>query len=235
MALTATLSELRTQVRQRADMVNSTFVSDSELNGYINKSYAELYDLLVRQYGEDYNVSSQTITTDSTNVNYALAADFYKLIGVDLLISGTIGTQSADYVTLVPYQFAERNRYSAAVVGLVQPTNNFRYKILGNNINFIKPDANRSVVIYYHPRITPLSGDSDTVDGVNGWEEYIIVDAAIKCLAKEESDTSELQLEKQILEKRITEMAAQRDTGFSERVSDVQYTGVFGMYGEDFY
>lgn len=226
MALTVTLSELRTEVRRRANMENSTFVTDAEVNSYINKSYAELYDLLIQQYGEDYNVSASTITTDSSNTDYALPATFYKLVGVDLLVTGTYGNPNASYVTLLPYQFAERNRYSNVVVGLIQPTDNFRYKILGSNIRFIQPDANRTVILYFHPRITPLSADGDTLDGVNGWEEYIIVDAAMKCLIKEESDISALVLEKSEMKKRVTEMAAQRDVGHSERVSDVQYGGV---------
>ena len=212
-------------------MENSTFVTDAEVTSYINRSYAELYDLLIEQYGEDYSVSSSTITTTSAT-DYALPGTFYKLVGVDLLVAGTHGQSNAEYVTLLPYQFAERNRYSAAVVGLIQPTDSFRYKILGGNIRFIRPDANRTVVLYFHPAITFLSGDSDTLDGVNGWEEYIIVDSAIKCLKKEESDASELMVVKAELKDRIHRMAAQRDVGHSERISDVQYTGISSDYGE---
>ena len=36
------LSQLRTASRQRADMVNSTFISDAELSSYINASYFEI-------------------------------------------------------------------------------------------------------------------------------------------------------------------------------------------------
>src|SRR4051812_34494215 len=42
----ASLGEIRLQAQQRADRVNSTFVTKVEWNDYVNQSYHELYDLL---------------------------------------------------------------------------------------------------------------------------------------------------------------------------------------------
>ena len=36
------LNTLRDEARQRADQVNSEFVTDAELNGYLNNSWSEL-------------------------------------------------------------------------------------------------------------------------------------------------------------------------------------------------
>ena len=36
------LNELRDRTRQRADQVNSQFITDAELNGYLNNSWSEL-------------------------------------------------------------------------------------------------------------------------------------------------------------------------------------------------
>ncbi len=47
------LKDLRTRTRQRADMVYSQFVSDAELNNYLNDALKELYDLLI-QANVDY-------------------------------------------------------------------------------------------------------------------------------------------------------------------------------------
>ena len=84
-----TLLELRNRSRQRADMVNSKFVTDAELNTYINASYAELYDLLIASRGENYFVLSYNFTTSINQDTYALPADFYKLMGVDFVTSST--------------------------------------------------------------------------------------------------------------------------------------------------
>jgi len=51
-----TLSQLRTRCKQQADMENSTFISDTELNNYINESIEELRDILIKNFGEDYYV-----------------------------------------------------------------------------------------------------------------------------------------------------------------------------------
>ncbi len=81
-----TLAQLRTASRQRADMVNSTFISDPELNSYINASYYELYDLLVQKYGNDYFMKEYSFQLQGNISQYPLPADFFKLLGVDLLL-----------------------------------------------------------------------------------------------------------------------------------------------------
>jgi hypothetical protein len=57
-----------------------------------------------------------------------------------------------------------------------------------------------------------LSSDATLVDGVSGWEEYIVLDAAIKCLAKEQSSTATATLERQLerMSARLDEMAENR-------------------------
>lgn len=215
MARTATLLELRTQARQRADMVNSQFVSDAELTSYINASYTELYDLLIAQY-EDYHATSSNISIVAGTNTYSLPSDFYKLLGVDLVVDA-----QGNAVTLKPFVFAERNAYVFTptwnMVGLAY----LRYHIIDDSIRFMPvPTTTQTVKLWYVPALTKLSGDSDTVDGVSGWEEYIVVDAVIKMLQKEESDAQTFMLQKEQLKKRIEKMAANRDPGSPMRVSD---------------
>jgi hypothetical protein len=215
MARTATLLELRTQARQRADMVGSNFVSDTELTGYINSSAAELYDLLIAQF-EDYKVTSGNISVVPSTSSYSLPTDFYKLLGVDLVVDS-----QGNAVTLKPFVFAERNAYMFTptwnVVGLAY----LRYHMIGDSIRFVPvPNQTQTVKLWYIPALTKLSADADTLDGVNGWEEYVVVDAAIKMLAKEESSTEVFQKQKKELIDRINKMAANRDPGSPTRVTD---------------
>lgn len=75
-----------------------------------------------------------------------------------------------------------------------------------------------------------------TIDGVSGWEEYIIVDAAIKCKDKEESDVTVLAARKGGLKQRIEGVAANRDPGTAARTADVlsSYYGYgYGWDGSD--
>jgi hypothetical protein len=212
------LSALRTRCRQRADMVNSQFVSDSELNSFINASYAELYDLLVQTY-EDYFVTSEsfTLTTSDSGVR-ALAADFYKLKGVDYQLNG-------EFITLYPYNWNTRNLRQRAVNRLYMGDYDLSYKVLGSNIRFEPSDnATGTFRLWYIPSYTALSADGDNVDSVisrNNWEEYIVIDAAIKMLEKEESNTQHLEREKRAMIMRINSAAGDRDADQPERVSDV--------------
>ena len=222
MAKTATLSVIRTEAKQRAEMENSTFVADSEWNGYINRSYAELYDMLVQKFGPEYYITSSTVTTVSGTDSYALAADFYKLLGVDLLVSGT------DYVTLSPFMFSERNQFGSVARILRGGAPDYRYRVQGSNLVLRPvPKEARTLKVWYIPAYTTLSQDSDTLDGVNGWEEYVIVDAAMKALSKEESDVSVLMAQKQALIQRIEAAAQNRDAGAPLRMVDVRYTDRF--------
>lgn len=218
MALTQTLLQLKTRVREEADMENSDFISDSELLSYINSSYAELYDLLVETY-DDYYLTSAEETIAAGTSTLTLPATFYKLRGVDLKLS------TNDYAALSKFNFNERNRLNSAnfLFGSNSTTAASRYRLMGNTINLEPSDnAAGTYKVWYTPAITLLSTDTDTVDGVNGWEEYIIVDAAIKCLSKEESSTTVMERRKEALTRRIQKMASERDSGSPDSVQNVR-------------
>lgn len=229
MATTMTLLELRTVSRQRADQVNSQFISDAELNSYINQSYFELYDILVQSYGDDYYVSNPVqFTTDGISATYALpdgalyaaAPALYKLLGVDLQLQAGV---PGSYVTLNRFNFSQRNRYSIPNFQSFFGVTNLRYRLQGSNLLFTPiPMAGQTIQLWYIPRLTTLAADGNSVDGISGWTEYIIIDAAIKMMQKEESDTQVLMIQKQEMLKRIASAAANRDAGMASTVSDTQ-------------
>lgn len=225
MADTLTLIQLRTRVRERADMVGSTFVSDTELNGYINSSYQELYDKLVEAV-QDYNITQFDFTIASGNTQ-AVPAAFYKVRGIDDL-------SSVPSKTVRKFNFNERNDYAYPPV-TVSPSSEFSdvtYRLIGNNLLFLPAElAPRSYKLWYVPVPTALSGDSDTADGIQGWNEYVVVDAAIKCLIKEESDVGELLRAKKGLNDRIDNMKHDRDQSQPEKVARVRNKKYYGRLG----
>lgn len=208
-----TLATLRTRARQRADMENSGFISDSELNSIINASYAELYDLLVSKYGEDYFVADAfTITTISNMETYSLPSDFYKLLGVDFKLD------ASNWASLQKFDFSDRNLYQS---GSTQLINILKYRIFGSNLKITPiPSAGEILRVWYIPLPTTLASDSDSFSGINGFEEYVVIDAAIKMLTKEESDTQQLLVEKLAMKLRIEQMAHSRDAGQGATVQD---------------
>jgi hypothetical protein len=194
-------------------MVGSDFVTDTatSLDAFINASADELYDLLTLKF-DDYNVSSAGFTTDG-GTTVALPADFYKLLGVDLSVGGR-------EQPLSQFTFKERHRYQAADVarnGLPL------YRLEGSVLRLRPaPASGLSGTIWYTPTRAQLVAGSDAMAGVSGWEEYVVVDSAIKCLAKEESDTTTLERKLAGLKQRIEEAAAVRAPAEPAKIVDVE-------------
>lgn len=219
--MTITLAQIKTHVLQRADMVNSNFISnsgtDSELNYFVNKSIEELYDELVSRF-EDYYVDSLQFTIASGDDGYNVPANVvYKLRGLDFKIGG-------DWVTIHRYTFEERNRGNRQINRAMLGLTNIKYRWVGNRIKIIPADqAPGEYQLWYIPRIIDLVNDADTLQAdLEQWVDYVIVDAAIKCMQKEESDVSVLAMQKAALMQRIDSMAANRDAGSAEVVTDVR-------------
>lgn len=243
------LGQIRLNAQQRADRVSSPFVTLPEWNSYINQSLFELYDILVTQYGDDYfaapaamfvtNGSSQFYplpdgftTFTATNGTPFVAPALYKLLGVDLGLNAS--NSSNGWVTLKKFNFNDRNKYfypnsSSTIYGVY----NASYRILGNQMEFIPvPSANQPIRLWYIPKMTMLLKDTDiSTSSISGWIEYVIVDAAIKALQKEESDTSVLMIQKAALMKRIEAACMNRDAGFPDTISDVRGDGYRGGSG----
>lgn len=225
------LGETRLRAQQKADRVNSNFVSTTEWNFYINQSYKELYDLLVTLY-EDYYVAEPYLFVTNGSSKYALpngtlvgsdnvvTKPFYKLLGMDC----GLGAQNNAWVTLNKFEFISRNKYvypniSSTFYGVF----NMQYRVMGGYVQFIPtPAADQYIRMWYIPRVLDLLKDTDMLDGVSGWTEYVIVDAAIKALQKEESDVTVLLAEKQMLIDRIEAAGMNRDAGQPSTISDTR-------------
>jgi len=220
---TYTESDLRTRARRRADMENSTFVTDDEIRDYLNSSISELHDMMVKSY-EDYFVSEQTYTIPLATGGGSLPDDFYKALGVDYNSGGITSTLRA-------YSFTERNVYNtpyAVIDRLAEPM----YKIEGNKIKVIPTNSQSgTITLYYVPSPAQFSSTVSEIENViPGFEEYIVVATAIRMLMKEESDVSTLERERQQLASRIIRAISPRDASGSYAIRDVRK----GRYRDDF-
>lgn len=200
------LTTLRLRVRARADQENSQFVSDARLDEFINASADELYDLLVSKFDDRYSKGYSFNTVAGTE-EYALPDDFYQLRGVDLLVDG-------QWRALDPFNLRERNAHRNRTLVTTLTTSLPRYWLRADKLHVLPiPTGALQAKLWYVPLRTQLVVAADTLDGVNGWEEWVVVHAAIKCLQKEESDTTELERELARITARIDRSAeVSRDT-----------------------
>lgn len=239
-----TLFQLRLAAQQRADRVNSQFVSNTEWNEYINQSMFELYDILVDSY-EDYFLAppvqfpiigntptyplpnGQLPFINGTTLTSFIAPPFYKLSGVDL----SLNTSQNAFVTVNKFNFIDRNNYiypnsNSTIYGVF----NLQYRMMGNNIQFIPtPTAGQTIQLWYIPRLKQLLAENDiTTIGYSGWLEYVIIRSAMLALVKEESDVSALTMALADLRRRIESASQNRDNGLPDTISNV---GTFGNWG----
>lgn len=232
------LFEIRLRSQQRADRVNSQFVSRTEWNFFINQAMTELYDLLITTYEDYYCAPEITFQTNGSDCLYPLpngtltftdsnsgativAEPYYKLLGLDL---GLNQVNNA-YVTVNKFNLIDRNRFvypntASTIYGVF----NLRYRIMGEKIRFIPtPTANQVIRLLYVPRLAQLLQDADySTIGISGWLQYVIVRAAKYALDKEESDTSKLDAELGFLTKRVEASAPNRDAGAPDTISDTR-------------
>lgn len=214
-----TVGNLRLQIQQRANFENNPFITNQEWNSYISESYKELYDIIVQKFGDDYYVQTPyTYTTEQGVQLYPLPSDYYKLLGVEIALNPY---DPNSWITLRQFEFVQRNLFNYPNLFTFYGITNLRYRLNGNNLYIVpNPQSGQTIRIWYVPRPSQLINDTDTVDAISGWEEYIIADCAIKALTKEETDTSVFLAQKQALLKRIEEAAGNRNIGDPQRVSD---------------
>lgn len=207
------------EAQQRCNKERSQFYTAQELMSICSQSRKELYDILVQKFGDDYYLATpyQYLTSNQQQF-YPLPDDFYKLLGVDVALNN--GDPNS-WVTLKEFNFIQRNLYNFPNVYTMYGITNLRYRLMGDNLEIVPvPSGGQTIQIWYAPRVSQLINPTDIVDGVSGWEEYIVADMCIKMLAKEESDISIYAAQKQMLLKRIEEAAENRDIGEPQTVSD---------------
>jgi hypothetical protein len=219
-ARTRTLTNIIADVRLRAD---NQALADADITEFINQSIADFTDMLIVNDAAAYFEKSVTFNTtpnvDTVSI-FTVASDFYKLVGLWWQISQSPGSG----------MWAPMRRYTQVESEISFPTagwllgGNVTYNIEGQNIRFVPtPLSAQAVKLKYVPYAVRLVIGSDTFDGVNGWEEWVIVDAVLKCLEREGADPQELAAHtarRDRKEQRILEALA-RDQGEPPRVQDV--------------
>ncbi len=206
--MSTTLLQLRTRVRRLADVVGSTFVTDAELTERINVAYKELYGLLVRN-SLQRSETTYTVTANGA-ASYALPANFLGLIGVYRSVG-------EDFVPLERFddKFKPGSRTGDAS----------KYRVVGSNLVLYPKPSSGTYDVVYIPVPGDMAADADTMDGVLGWEEFVVLDAAIYVLEKEESDTSKLEFKRDRILKRIQDEAQIAEFTQAPRIRNTRFVG----------
>lgn len=225
MTASVSLTDLRTRVRYYANMEASTFVTDTELNARISASARRLYGKLVATRGQEYYRVNGTLTTTPGVALYALPDGFWQMLVVMAQWNGL-------WLRMQPFETNEEPE----LLNIKNPVPGvIRYRLTGQQQDAITAEQDKlelcptpvsafTIRFLFIPTLTltPDGLGETWVNGVAGFEEWIVLDVAIQCLAKEESDASALMQLKAECERDIESLAGARDAGAAARVVDVR-------------
>lgn len=220
MARTRTLAELRAEVRQRADCEGDPHITDSELTRYINQSITALHALLVDlDEGEFLSWSDITTTPGSETVKIdTLPSGVYKLAHVHATVQGQV-------VELERWTFERYTLYQNAAAWGV-PGQPISYRLFRDKqgvpglIFAPVPPSAYTIRVFYVTPFLDLSLDLDTFDGRDGWEEWVVIDSAIKCRVKSDEGIRDLQTEREKVEARIRDQMRSPDLDRPSSIRD---------------
>lgn len=225
MPVTRTLAQMRQEVRDLADEPSTVYITDAMIDRWLNAGLRKVYEMAYMADPIAYDLTLDTsITTVANTVEYTLPTALWKLTAVDL-------NDGSEWRALKPLKFySHRNHYSASTG---QPS---RYMLRGRTALRLYPTPSSAYAlrVWYVPAYTVLSNDSDTFDGLNGWEEYGVLDAVAKVKLKKEDSINEVLAMQAAIMRDIEERATERDMLQSEGIQptkgDYWIDDAFGLY-----
>lgn len=221
-----------------ADMPNTTFATSAEGYERINYSIAKLYGKLVNSAGADFFRESRSLTT-TANAAYTdigatgsslntLSGSFLRLLSLE----ATIGEYPQTIPELPDWEM--RHAFANQVGWTGRPGVSWRaagpfytleYAANGARIHWWPtPVTTHTVTAWVIPTAPILVQTSDTFDGINGFEDWVIHDVAIYLKQREESDPSVLMAERDRLEGDMLKMLTRKHAS-PARVRDVMPRG----------
>ena len=214
MAQTTTFLLLRTRSTERAgeEFTTPGAVSTDELKRAVNNAYRRLRGMLTASRGAGYYAASANIASVSGTATYALPTDFVSLLAI-YVHDGSRARQMAQW----EWSDAAHMRSMSLRGGYTWRS--WTYRIVGQLLEVAPtPTEVRTIVVRYIPTVADLSNDADTVDGIEGWEEWIVLTVAISLLSKLEREIGPLVQERAVLEAEIKALAGSRDAHRTTRM-----------------
>lgn len=225
--------DLINDVRVRCDQVATAgqvpYIDDATILEWLNQAWADLYDHLVKS-GEHYYLKRDVYVTGPAVDSYPLPTDHYKTVGVSVQVNGA-------WEPAHRFQFERRDDMTQFGGGAiwVWPFN-LHYDLWGQNMQWREmPNGGYSVRHFYYPTAARMTlsdganppGSGSFIDGVNGWELYVIDWAAKKCAERDENADLAAMFGGDIAQSlaRIVSMSSTRNPGEAPRTRIVRGRG----------
>lgn len=206
-----------------AEFVTPGVISPADEDRWANETYGEFYDMLVEARGSEYFSKKAQRNTLVGVGTYPLAtsiglggmgmADFMELLSVHVLYGGRAKRlRQWEHDEL---DWIEQAQLSSP--GGVTPYA-MKYRITDANFELAPPpNAIATIKIRYVPvrltlvRENPVNGQTTDVDGVNGWEAWMVAGIAIRMRDKLQRNTANLRDRQAQIKERLDKLMANRN------------------------
>lgn len=195
------LTTLISRVRQRGNYENSARFTDAYLTDQINEALGELFELM-SDIHEGYWDITTTLTTTANQAYVNLPVDFWRLHALDVL-DGSI------YRDMQQVSIQERNRFQSSTGMPVA------YRIAAGSTRgaaylYPTPGAAYTLRLIYEPSKAPLVNGTDAIEDYNGWADYVVTGALLRCDEREQRPLGERMAKLETVKKRIIAGASKR-------------------------
>lgn len=164
--MAVTLATMITNVRSLLDEPNPQFWQNSELTNWINEACAEI----ARKC--EWKRAQATIAVLANTQNYTAPADMYRAYRITFQPTGSQDTYTVEWRGMMEMdQIWGINQQWPASYPLYYTT----WKVPPNlNIQLYPvPSQAGTLTVYYYQQITPVVGNSDPVDCLEGFEDIV--------------------------------------------------------------
>ena len=226
------LTALLAGVSERADLptlTTSSFITKPQMERWLNQSARRLMSVLISAHGEGHFETTQTLSTTAdqdysrpTVSGSASATDIYRVTGLRVTIDGhRLRLRRASAAEIDMEDDNSGNGWTVAR----PPKWVFREHTEQRFVWTRTPTAVHAVKIHYVPYFVFVNTNETTeiavmTDGANhgihaymGWDEWVILDCAIKAMKRQSQPAEEwqaLMIEQRGLEEEIRAAAATR-------------------------
>lgn len=218
MPRTRSVEDILNEIYDRGE-IDSEFVTRSEMISMVSTAYADYYAFLAN-LNPDLFLTSSNISVTSGTDTYDTPDDFWRVMGVDVSYNG-------DWYILGRFNFASRNE--------LQDSNanppDLRYRVVNGDLMLVpSPSSAFTARLWYVPAPAVIRTESQTIDGIAGFEEYIRLHVLIQYDAKAEEDATLHASQLNALKQQMRSLAS-IDDGEPDMIRDCRReSGYFGYY-----
>lgn len=217
-------TNLIADVRNRSDLGASLYRTDAQIRRYLNESHRRMTAKLLRLFGSGYYEATTTVETTADQQWTTMPTDMFILRNLR--------------VTLNSDQRIDIGRADSGEIDKDTGTNGWdtflaspRHRILGGRFYwFPTPRAVHVVTVNYVTNetsfntggnaILELTTGTDYIDGYWGFEQWVVLDAAMKIKKDQDEDVKDLMTEQDGVWADFSAIADMRNEQHAPRVRD---------------